>query len=208
MAVVLAFGDSNTWGYDPATSARFDHDARWTGVMSRRLGPGHRVIEEGLNGRTTVFEDPIEPDRRGADYLRPCLLSHAPLDLVIIALGCNDMKARFGASVGDIAAGAERLIAITLAEPVGPIGAPPAILLVAPPPLAKLATFAEMFEGAPEKSRQLAARYREVAERRGVGFVDAGQFIHASDLDGIHFEADQHEILGLALAEAARMLLG
>jgi lysophospholipase L1-like esterase len=208
MAVILAFGDSNTWGYDPATGARLARDKRWTGVMERRLGPGHRVIEEGLNGRTTVFEDPIEPDRRGADYLRPCLLSHAPLDLVVIALGCNDMKSRFGASPGDIARGAERLIAITLAEPAGPRGAPPDMILVAPPPLAKLTVHAEMFEGAPAKSRQLAARYREAAERRHVGFVDAGQFIHCSDLDGIHFEADQHEILGHAMAEAALMLLG
>ena len=66
MAVIVAFGDSNTWGYDPAAGVRFPPDVRWTGVMRRELGDGHSVIEEGLNGRTTVFEDPIEPDRRGA----------------------------------------------------------------------------------------------------------------------------------------------
>jgi lysophospholipase L1-like esterase len=208
MAVIVAFGDSNTWGYDPAAGARFPPDVRWTGVMRRELGGGHSVIEEGLNGRTTVFEDPIEPDRRGATYLPPCLRSHAPLDLVVIALGCNDMKGRFGVSPADIAAGAERLILMARAEPAGPGGAPPKVILVAPPPIAELTAFAEIFEGATEKSRRLAARYREVAERQSVGFVDAGQFIACSDLDGIHFEADQHTVLGHAMAEAVRIMLG
>jgi len=207
MAVIVAFGDSNTWGFDPATGARFAPEIRWTGVMQRHLGPAHRVIEEGLNGRTTVFIDPIEPDRRGADYLPPCLRSHAPLDLLIIALGCNDMKLRFSASPGDIANGAERLIAMARAEAVGPGGAPPRILLVAPPPIAKLTQYAEMFQGGAEKSRLLAARYRAVAERQTIGFVDAGEFIACSDLDGIHFEADAHAALGHAMAEAARMVL-
>jgi lysophospholipase L1-like esterase len=207
MTVVVAFGDSNTWGYEPGAAGRFAPETRWTGVMQLELGPAWRVIEEGLNGRTTVFDDPIEPDRRGSDYLPPCLRSHAPLDLLIVALGCNDLKQRFSASAGDIANGAERLIQIARAEPVGPRGAPPAIILVAPPPLGRLSAFAEMFAGGPEKSKLLAARYRDVAERNGVGFVDAGEFVVCSDRDGIHFEADQHAILGRAMAAAARMVL-
>ena len=93
------------------------------------------------------------------------------------------------------------------AEPAGPQGAPPRILLVAPPPLARLTAFAEMFEGGAEKSRVLAARYREVAERHSAGFVDAGAFIACSPLDGIHYAPDQHAILGRAMAEAVRMTL-
>ena len=207
MAVIVAFGDSNTWGYDPATATRLPRDMRWTGVMRASLGPAHEVIEEGLNGRTTVFHDPIEPDRRGLDYLPPCLRSHAPLDLVIIALGCNDMKARFHMPPGDIARGMERLARVALAEPAGPGGEPPKVILVAPPPTAKLTGFAEMFAGADVKSRALGALYRDVAERLGIGFVDAGDFIQCSDLDGIHFEADQHAILGHVMAEAARMFI-
>ena len=96
MKVIVAFGDSNTWGYDPGDGRRASPPMR-AGPASWRAssGPAISVIEEGLNGRTTVFDDPIEPDRRGADYLPPCLRSHAPLDLLIIALGCNDLKARF-----------------------------------------------------------------------------------------------------------------
>ncbi len=207
MSVIVAFGDSNTWGYDPAGGQRHARGVRWTGVMAAALGPEHQVIEEGLGGRTTVFTDPLEPDRCGADYLPPCLRSHAPLDLVIIALGCNDMKARFNVSAAEIAVGAERLVMMAQAEAVGPNGAPPRILLVAPPPIAKLTAFADMFRGAEPKSRAIAAAYTEVAERRRIGFVDAGQFIHCSDLDGIHYEADQHALLGRALAEAVRIVL-
>jgi lysophospholipase L1-like esterase len=207
MAAIVAFGDSNTWGADPAGSGRFAPDVRWTGVMAAALGPAHRVIEEGLNGRTTVFLDPIEPDRRGSDYLPPCLRSHAPLNLLIIALGCNDMKARFNVSAAEIALGAERLVMMAQSEPCGPNYAPPRVLLVAPPRIAKLTGFAEVFRGAEPKSRELAARYAEVAQRRGVGFVDAGQFIACSDLDGIHYEAEQHAVLGAAMAEAVRIVL-
>lgn len=208
MAVIVAFGDSNTWGYDPASGARFAPDVRWTGVMAATLGPENRVIEEGLNGRTTVFADPIEPDRRGADYLPPCLRSHAPLDLLIIALGCNDLKARFHVSAAEIAQGVERLVIMAQAEGVGPGGSPPRVLLVAPPPLAKLTGLADMFRDGSAKSRDLAPRYAEVAERRGVGYFDAGQFIHCSDLDGIHYEASQHALLGRAMAEAVGIVLG
>jgi lysophospholipase L1-like esterase len=207
MTVVVAFGDSNTWGYEAGVGGRLAPEIRWTGVMQLELGPAWRVIEEGLNGRTTVFDDPIEPDRRGSGYLLPCLHSHAPLDLLIIALGCNDLKQRFSASAGDIAYGAERLIQMARAEPVGPRGAPPAIILVAPPPLGRLSEFAEMFSGGTEKSKLLSARYGEVAKRNGVGFVDAGEFIVCSDRDGIHYQPDQHAILGRAMAAAARVVL-
>ena len=169
MTVVVAFGDSNTWGYEPGAGVRLAPETRWTGVMQLELGPAWRVIEEGLNGRTTVFDDPIEPDRRGADYLPPCLRSHAPLDLLIIALGCNDLKQRFSASAGDIANGAERLIQMARAEPVGPRGAPPAILLVAPPPLGRLSEFAEMFaggDGEVEAAGGALSRRRRAQRRR------------------------------------------
>jgi lysophospholipase L1-like esterase len=207
MAVIVAFGDSNTWGCDPATAARFPRAKRWPSVMQRELGLEFEVIAEGLNGRTTVHNDPIEPHRCGADALPGCLMSHMPIDLVILALGCNDLKKRFSVSAFDIAEGAGRLIFLARAYGVGPGGGPPKILLVAPPPLARLTGFAEMFEGGKEKSRLLGERYRKVAKREGVAFLDAGAVIRCSDLDGIHYEADQHERLGRATAEAVRNVL-
>jgi lysophospholipase L1-like esterase len=204
MPVIVVFGDSNTWGYDPATGARFPRAQRWPSVLERELGADFEVIAEGLNGRTTVHDDPIEPYRCGADALPSCIISHMPLDLLIVALGCNDLKKRFSLSAFDIAEGAARLILLARAYGQGPDGDPPKILLIAPPPVAKLTGYAEMFEGGAEKSRLLGARFRAVAERERVAFLDAGSVIRCSDLDGIHYEADQQELLGRAAAKVVR----
>jgi len=207
MSVIVAFGDSNTWGYNPATGGRFPRAQRWPSVMQRELGPDFEVIAEGLNGRTTVHDDPIEPYRSGAHGLPPCLMSHAPVDLLILALGCNDLKTRFSLSPSDIAEGARRLIFLARAYGEAPGGGAPKILLVAPPPVAKLSAYAEAFDGAVEKSRLVGERYRAIAKEEGVAFLDAGKVIRCSDLDGIHYEADQHERLGQAAAKAARAAL-
>ena len=204
MPVVLAFGDSNTWGATPGQDARMAPDVRWPGVMARALGPSFSVIEEGLRGRTAQFDDPDEPGRNGFAYFAPCLLSHAPLDLVIISLGCNDCKARFAATAEKIAAGVERLVDVALASAAGPEGATPRVIVVAPPPIGRLTEYADMFFGGADKARLLPALFRKMAGRRGIGFVDAGQFIACSPLDGIHYAPDQHAILGAAMAEAVR----
>jgi len=207
MPVIVAFGDSNTWGFDPATGGRFARALRWPTVMQNELGADFEVIAEGLGGRTTVHDDPIMPYRSGAEALPPCLMSHAPVDLVILALGCNDLKKRFSVSAFDIAEGAARLIFLTRAYGEGPEGAPPKILLIAPPPLARLSGYAEMFEGGTEKSRLIGERYRGIAEQERVAFLDSGAVIRCSDLDGIHYEADQHTLLGRAAAKAVRAAL-
>jgi lysophospholipase L1-like esterase len=132
-------------------------------------------------------------------------VSHEPpVDLVILALGCNDLKKRFSVSHFDIAEGARRLIFLTRAYGEGPNGGAPKILLVAPPPIARLTAYAEMFDGGIEKSRLLGRRFSETAKQEGVAFLDAGAVIRCSDLDGIHYEADQHALLGHAAAEEAR----
>src|SRR5271163_958385 len=128
MPVIVAFGDSNTWGSDPATGGRFPRALRWPSVLQGELGPHFEVIAEGLNGRTTVHDDPIEPYRCGADALPPCLMNHAPVDLAILALGCNDLKKRFSVSAFDIAEGAARLIFLVRAYGQGPNGGAPKIL--------------------------------------------------------------------------------
>ena len=206
MREILCFGDSNTWGYDPSSKGRFANEVRWTGVLQAALGPGFRVIEEGLNGRTTVWEDPVEGDKMGKRHLVPCLESQAPLDLVILMLGTNDTKKRYSAPPADIAAGVGVLLDIIAKSAAGRDGKAPQVLLVAPAPLSKLTEFAPMFDGGPEKSRALAALYAEQARARGCAFFDAGSVVRCSDLDGVHFEAAGHRALGEALAREVKKI--
>ena len=207
MKSVLCFGDSNTWGYDPATKDRFPRDVRWTGVLAAALGPDYQVIEEGLNGRTTVWNDPIEGYKNGRDYLIPCLETHRPIDLIIIMLGTNDLKKRFSVSAFDIANSAGVLVDIVNKSAAGPADGPPAVLLIAPPPVAALSEFAEMFEGSQEKSLKFAAHYHRVAHEQCCAFLDTATVIRSSDLDGIHFEPQEHRKLGEAVAHEVKRIL-
>ncbi|HKC76564.1 MAG TPA: SGNH/GDSL hydrolase family protein [Chloroflexota bacterium] len=207
MKTILCYGDSNTWGYNPATSDRFPPDVRWPGAVRRALGEGYYVIEEGLNGRTTVWDDPIESDRNGKTYLLPCLESHKPLDLILIMLGTNDLKKRFNLSPSDIAQSASGLAELALHSGTGPDGRAPIVVLIAPPPVGPLTDFAGLFESAGEKSQQFSRYYKLWASRKGCAFFDAAEVTVSSPLDGIHFEADEHEKLGRAVAAEVRRLL-
>src|SRR6188768_466661 len=132
---VVCYGDSNTHGADPITHGRFPRDVRWPGVLASELGDAAAVIEEGLNGRTTLWDDPFMDFRNGKPYLLPCLRSHQPVDVLVLMLGTNDLKTIFGRAAHEIAAGAGALVDIALTSGTGPGGGPPAVLLVAPPRL-------------------------------------------------------------------------
>ena len=207
MKTILCYGDSNTWGYDPATQTRFPRNIRWPGVLRSELGEGYLVIEEGLNGRTTVWDDPIELDKNGATYLRPCIQTHKPMDLVVIMLGTNDLKTRFSLPAYDIASGAGVLVDIVHKSDTGIGGEAPEVLLIAPPPAVELTGFAEMFENAVEKSGGFARHYRRVANEKGCHYLNAGDHVESSPLDGIHLEVDMHARLGKALTAKVREIL-
>jgi lysophospholipase L1-like esterase len=144
----------------------------------------------------------------GKEYLIPCLETHKPVDLVVIMLGTNDLKVRFSVSAFDIASGAGVLVDVVQKSAAGPGDRAPQVLLLAPPPVARLSDFAEMFEGAELKSVRFAAHYRRVAQERGCAFLDTAPVIVSSDLDGIHFEAGEHARLGRAVAGKVREIVG
>jgi lysophospholipase L1-like esterase len=208
MKTVLCYGDSNTWGYDPATRTRYPPHVRWTGVRATRLGEEYRVVEEGLNGRTTRWDDPIEPHRNGMTYLRPCVESHRPLELVIVMLGTNDLKRRFDLSASDIAQSAAVVAETAQRFALTADGRNAKVLLVAPPAVANLTEYDQMFAGAREKSRQFSHYYRLAAGWQNVLYFDAGSVIVSSERDGIHFDADEHRKLGEALADEVLRLVG
>ncbi len=209
MKRVLCYGDSNTYGAPPvAGEGRFGPDVRWTGVMAKALGPGYTVVEEGLNGRTTRWDDPIELGRNGRTYLRPCIESQNPIDLMTIMLGTNDLKVRFDLAPSDIAQSAAELASEARRFAVNAEGQPAIVLLLAPPPTTTLTDYDQMFAGADVKSAQFAHYYAVMAKHHGLPFFDTGSVIRSSTGDGIHFDPDQHAVLGKALAAEVRRLLG
>jgi len=207
MKTILCYGDSNTYGSNPS-GGRYGLHERWPGVLRDQLGADTWVIEEGLGGRTTVWPDPIEGEHKsGKAHLMVSLESHQPIDLVVILLGTNDLKMRFSVPAQDVARGAGVLVGLVQSSTAGPEGKAPQVLLVAPPPFARLSGFTEMMTGGAEKSRQLGQFFREMATQMGCAFLDAGDVIASSPIDGIHWEADQHARLGAEVAEKVRQML-
>ena len=202
--VVLCYGDSNTWGWIPGGNGRHARGKRWPGVLAAELGPGWHVVEEGLSGRTTVFDDPLSPDRNGRTYLAPSLASHEPVDLVVLFLGTNDLKARFGVPAADIAAGAGALVTIVLESLAGPGMTPPRVLVLGLPRLGRLTELADMFAGAEGKAARLPEHLRAVAATLGADFLDLGELLAYSDADGIHLDERGHNTIGEAVAGAVR----
>ena len=158
------------------TGERFDEKTRWTAVLAETLGKDYIVIEEGQNGRTTVWDDPVEGDKNGFKYLIPCLESHAPLDVVIIMLGTNDLKNRFCVGPYEIAISVSRLIEAAKSPLYGRGGLPPDILLLSPVHIGEIekSRLAYMFDSdCREKSKQLAMYYKQIADETGCSFFDA-----------------------------------
>jgi lysophospholipase L1-like esterase len=209
--VVLCYGDSNTHGYDPSLpmGGRFVREIRWPGVLAAALGSGWQVVEEGLNGRTTIWDDPYHPGRNGHAYLGPCLETHAPVDVVVIMLGTNDTKTIFGRTAAEIAAGAGTLVDVVLRSGAGPAGAAPAVLLVVPPAPGTVTERSELwgFGEAREKGVQLERLYRTVAMMRDIAFLDAGACAQVDPADGVHLTPEGHAALGAAVADVVRALV-
>ena len=212
MKTIVCFGDSNTYGTpgmpDPDFWGRFGPDERWPGVVRQALGPGFTVIEEALPGRTTVHDDPIEgADRNGLKALPIVLGSHRPIDLVIIMLGTNDLKARFAVTSADIAASVGVLVKAIRSSPAGTDSRAPQVLVIAPAVIDEVGFMAGPFAGGRAKSQGLSAAFAAAMGRLGVSWLDAAALITSDPTDGIHLAADQHAVLGKAVAQHASALL-
>lgn len=194
---IVCFGDSNTWGYNAATDGRFDRNTRWTGLLAAKLGNSYRVIEEGLSGRTSVCDDPLFEGLCGYSYIYPCLLSHSPIDLVIIMLGTNDTKERFGLTAYNIAQGIVRLAVKAKQSGAGVDGKPPEVLVVAPPPIGEQYKETDigkpMGAGCSEKSREVAEHLAALLKQTDIHFADSKDQVCMNEIDYMHLDEDGHQ---------------
>lgn len=210
LTTIVCYGDSNTHGFNPADRERYPKHSRWPGILQEMLGPDYDVVEEGCNGRTTIYPQPDEPWKEGLHYLKPCINSHKPVDIFIMMLGTNDLKHTYNASAEDIAGGAERLVQEVINFTQDKEFQTPKIVLISPPHLgAEIPTsdFGDEFdEESQAKAKQLAPLYRAVAERNGCVFVDAAAIIEPVFKDELHMSPEQHKILAETVYECVKAL--
>ncbi|MFA6908314.1 MAG: SGNH/GDSL hydrolase family protein [Patescibacteria group bacterium] len=211
---ILCYGDSITWGKIPGddNDARFSRDIRWTGVLQNLLGAEYEIIEEGLNGRTTDRESPHGPGKNGAEYLGPCLKSHSPVDMVVLFLGKNDLKAKYNATPESIAGGVEKCIYVIEKEGKTKASQVPSMILVSPPIIEEQERlrFGKKevdFLGAHEKSKKLGGLYKAVAEQHDAEFLDLSTRITVSDIDGVHADENAHRIIAESIQQIITKLL-
>lgn len=208
MPTLLCYGDSNTWGAPPALPEqmvdRYSPHVRWPGVMAQQLGEDFTVIENGLCGRTSVYPDPIQgPHLDGLAHLPVALETSSPLDLIIIMLGTNDLKTRFNADAQMIANNVG-----TLVEQVWAVsGEHLPILVICPPQVKEVGIQRSPFAGAEARSRTFPQAFGRMAVEKNISWLDAGEFVVSSDVDGVHLEANAHRLLGEVIADKVNNLL-
>ncbi|MBQ4283356.1 MAG: GDSL family lipase [Lachnospira sp.] len=205
---ILCIGDSNTWGYNPVNGQR--HENRWTKMLSKMM-PENDIIEEGLNGRTILSIDPIFPERQGIASLKMLLMSHKPVDLVIIMLGTNELKNIFPCNAEYIADGIRQFIDIIKNPDMWQRFSVPEILIISPVLVREeLITngdvFGDMDERSVTESKKLAKVIAEVCKESSVEFMNAAQYAVASVVDNIHMDEDNHKKLAEAILRKVKTI--
>lgn len=208
MVSVLCYGDSNTYGYNPVNGMRYPRGIRWPGRLQNLLGEGYHVIEEGCNGRTTIFDDPAEGWKNGLDYLKPCLNSHKPVNIVILMLGSNDLKEVFHATPEKSAEGAGILVHTIQKFLEVKQGFIPEIILVSPPEIGEGMRYSAFYgafgENAGERSKEFSKWYRITAERYHCVFFDSAKYVKPSERDSLHLTPEGHRVLAEELCRVIK----
>lgn len=211
MKQILVYGDSLSWGLIPNTRQRLPFDQRWPGVLEGSLnasGNKVRVIEDCLNGRRTVWEDPFKPGRNGAIGLAQRIEVNTPLELVVLALGANDFQSMHETKAWHTSQGMATLISIVRSAPIEPGMNVPKILVVAPPAINNpKGAIGPKFVGAESKCVGLADFYAQVCKDLGCSFFDSGSVTTVSEADGVHLDTAGHAKVGQALAPIVATLL-
>ena len=206
---ILCFGDSLTFGKVPGPTKRYSSNERWTGVLQNLLGDSYDIIEEGLRGRTTDLNDPNSPGRNGLKYFEGCILSHLPLDLIIILLGTNDLKEKFNRSAKEIADIFQKYKKVINESCKYLEEREPSVLLVSPPLVDEVHALPEWgYKGAGEKAKEFALAYSNMAVNLGFTFLDLSKAVQPSNIDGVHLELKDNEKVANVIEKKVKSILG
>jgi len=203
---ILCYGDSNTWGYIPGTGERYSEDVRWPCIVRKLLIDDYEIIEDGVNGRTTSFDQSWGVARNGVKGLNYALMANYPLDAIVIMLGTNDLTIYNAAYAKKGMSEVLRIVKNANAyfrteTPVFPNGVK--ILLVAPP-LLNIACSRDpssLYANGYEESKKFSANYHSLSEEYETAFLDAAEYAEASTVDCLHMTEESHIALGKAIAE-------
>lgn len=200
---ILCIGDSNTWGYVPGLGTR--HENRWTRILSRRR-PDWEIIEEGYSGRTLIAPDYEQRQRCGIENLKMLLMSHRPVDCVVLMLGTNDLKSCYGFTVQNLARGMQEYLRIILNPYQWEGFAVPRVLVVSPIHIGEQrirqeGPYGVFNENSVAQSRALAGALKSVCDAYGVDFMDAADHAGPSGVDCIHMDEENHRALARGIEE-------
>lgn len=209
---IVCFGDSNTWGYIPVTMQRYDETIRWPGILQAKLGEAYTVVEEGLTGRTTIYDDPFDPYLNGLKFMPAVLRTAAPIDVLVFMLGTNDFQSHIPAGNPiSTARGVQLMLEEAMKLGLDRPGEKMKILLISPIEISEVRlTFKDndvTDRQSIENSRQLGKHMKIVAEQLGVEFIDAAQFVQPGDVDGVHLDEKGHAQMAALVYEKVKQML-
>jgi len=210
---IVCYGDSNTWGFIGGKRTRYDEDTRWTGRLQNMLGSGYAVVEAGLSGRTTIYDNPFNPPTNGYAHMAPILLSAAPVDLLILMLGTNDFQTNIASSALDTARAVQFMLAEAKKLAANRPGEEMKILLIAPAAMDEIRLerkfpLDSIDAKGIQSSKELGGYLKEVAQLNGYPFIDANDYIRPGEADGTHWDAEGHAKMADVIYQKVKEILG
>ncbi len=190
MKKILCFGDSNTFGYNPNNGSRYNENSRWTGILKNLCKNNYEIIEAGCNNRTAFSNNPDGIQFTGYMILPEYLKKF--YDIIILAIGINDLQKFYNPTLEEFETGIENLIK-KIRESLPNCN----IIILSPSHITENilnSNFRFMFnQTSIEKSKQITPIYEKIANEYNCKFLDLNKIVIPSEIDGLHYEVEEHK---------------
>ena len=188
----LCFGDSNTYGFNPVNAQRYNKNTRWTGILQNLLKDKYVVVEAGCNNRTCFMDNPDGEELTGYKAIKKYLNNET--DILILALGINDLQRIYNHNEESIKIGLTKIIDI--ANDINPNLH---IIILVPSIITTdiyNGYFCQLFdEKSIEESKKLNNIYQNIAKEKKCKVINLNDFVNVSKTDGIHYDENAHKTI-------------